>query len=209
MNRGYALAAGLALLMFVWAGPLRAAAVHSFAAHMLLHMSIVAVAAPLIAIGMAGSRLDPVMRAPGMFSAVPASVIEMCAVWAWHAPALHEVARADGRMFAAEQLTFLGAGWFLWMSIFGGDPAQRITRAGVGAIALLVTFAHMTLLGALLALTPRALFTHGHGAGGAAASIADQQTGGAIMLVVTALACVGGGLWLSWQLLRTSPRADT
>ncbi len=56
------LAGGLIVLGAAWLGPLPELSRHSFAAHMVMHMSVVAVAAPLIALGIAGSRLDPVLR---------------------------------------------------------------------------------------------------------------------------------------------------
>jgi cytochrome c oxidase assembly factor CtaG len=54
----------------------------------------------------------------------------------------------------AEQTAFLVSGLLVWISVFGGDPAQRHTRIASGIAALLLTSMHMTLLGALLALAP-------------------------------------------------------
>ena len=59
---------------------------------MALHMIVVAIVAPLLAVGIAGSRLDPVEKAPALFAAIPASLVELVVVWAWHAPALHHAA---------------------------------------------------------------------------------------------------------------------
>jgi putative membrane protein len=60
---------------------------------------------------------------------------------------------------------------------------------------------HMTLLGALLALTPRPLYTHMAGFAGLT-PLQDQQWGGVIMLVVGGVAYLLGGLWLTAGLLR-------
>ena len=60
---------------------------------------------------------------------------------------------------------------------------------------------HMTLLGALFALTPRALYAAHHGAG--AAALADQHLGGVIMLLVGGGSYMAGGLWLTARMLRT------
>src|SRR5687767_8403180 len=81
------LISGLLTLAAAWLGPLPALAQGAFYAHMTMHMLVVAVATPLIALGVAGSRLDPVWRAPRIFSPVPASLVELIVVWAWHAPA--------------------------------------------------------------------------------------------------------------------------
>ena len=190
---------GVLVLLAAWGGPLPAMAEHSFAAHMLLHMIVVAGAAPLLASGMAGTRIDPVGYAPRLFSPIPASMVELIAVWTWHVPALHLAARLGGLPYFFEQGTFLAAGVLLWSSVLGGDRAARPSRAAAGVLALVFTAIHMTLLGALFALAPRALYSH---AAGPAESLRDQQLGGAIMLIVGGAAYLGGGLWLMRDLLR-------
>ena len=97
----------------------------------------------------------------------------------------------------------MAAGLIVWLSVFGGEAARRHERAGVGVAALLLTSMHMTLLGALLALTPRELFSHttqAHGRG--LAPLDDQHLGGAIMLAVGGASYLAGGLWLTTRLVR-------
>jgi putative membrane protein len=200
VTRRLALAAGAAALAAAWLGPLPRLAAQSFAAHMVLHMTVVAAAAPLIAVGLAGGRFDPVRRAPALLAAIPASLVELVVVWAWHTPALHHAARQAPLAFAAEQASFLGAGLFLWLAIAGGDSGLRRARAGAAVLALALTFAHMTLLGALLALTPRPLYHHHPAA--AAGALADQHAGGVLMLAASGVACIAGGLWAGRGLLR-------
>lgn len=191
------LAAGACVLLGVWLGPLPRLAPGSFSAHMVMHMGVVAVAAPLIAFGIARGRWDPVRLAPRLLSPIPASVVELIAVWAWHAPALHHVARHSTLGLVVEQGTFLVAGLLVWLTAFGGPEEDRRARVGAGVVAMLLTSMHMTLLGALLALPPRALYDHGDGI----ASLTDQHLGGAIMLVAGGLAYLLGGLWLTAELL--------
>lgn len=181
-----------------WLGLWRALAPGPFAAHMLMHMGVVAVAAPLLALGMAGSALDPVPHAPRLFVAVFASLVELCVVWAWHAPLLHHFARHTRVGVIAEQGTFLLTALWVWLSALGGSASG--TRGGAGILALLLTSMHMTLLGALLALAQRPLYAH-PGAD-VAAELGDQQLGGAIMLVIGGVAYLAGGLGLARGLLR-------
>lgn len=195
------LTAGLLTLAATWLGPLPALARGVFFAHMTMHMAVVAVAAPLIALGISQGKLDPVRRAPALFAPIPASVLELVVVWAWHAPALHHAARHEAAAMILEQGSFLLAGLLVWLSAFGGDPARRANRAAAGVVGLLLTSMHMTLLGALLALTPRALYLHAGSAGGLS-PLADQHLGGAIMLLVGGLSYLLGGLWLTAVLLR-------
>jgi putative membrane protein len=194
---------GTLTLAAVWLGPLPQLARQAFFAHMTMHMGVVAVAAPLLALGIAGGRRDPVRRAPGLFAPIPASVLELVVVWAWHMPALHHAARHSVAGLVAEQGMFLLSGLLVWLSAFGGggDRGARGARTGAGVIGLLLTSMHMTLLGALLALAPRPLYAHSHGLFGLT-PLEDQHLGGAIMLLVGGAAYLLGGLWLTAGLLR-------
>jgi putative membrane protein len=174
----------------------------AFTRHMAAHMTLVALAAPLLAALIARSRFNPVARRPYWFSPITASLIEFVVVWAWHAPAWHVAARHGNGMFALEQASFLGAATYLWLSILGGDDASRAIRAGTGIIALVLTFAHMTMLGALLALTQRDLYGHGVDA------VGDQQLGGAVMIASGTVAYLGAALWLSRSLLIARPYGE-
>jgi putative membrane protein len=197
-----------AILAATWLGPLPALSRHSFAAHMTLHMLVVAVAAPLLALGLAGGRFDPLRWRPRFFSPVPASIVELVVVWTWHAPALHHAARSDVLIFSIEQATFLAAGLLLWFSVLGAGTLRTANRAGAGIVALLLTSMHMTLLGALLALSPRPLYGHAVAAGTLSA-IDDQQLGGAIMLVVGGVVYLLGGVALTIALFRRASMVRT
>jgi putative membrane protein len=199
--RPTSLAVGLLTLGCVWIMPLHVVVPGGFSAHMTMHMGVVAVAAPLLAYGVAGGRFDPVLRAPVLFSPIPASVVELLVVWAWHTPALHHAARHSSLAFVVEQGTFLASGLLVWLSAFGGAAADRERRGAAGVVALLLTSMHMTLLGALLALPPRPLYAHPFPGQGALGPLQDQHLGGAIMLVVGGVSYLAGGLWLSGQLL--------
>jgi putative membrane protein len=192
---------GLLILAAAWLGPLPQLAGRAFFAHMTMHMCVVAVAAPLIALGVAGGRFDPVRRAPTLFAPVPASILELVVVWAWHAPALHHAARHGAAWLVAEQMTFLLSGLLVWLSAFGGDEPRARPRRAAGVVGLLLTSMHMTLLGALLALSPRPLYAHAEGFN-SLTLVEDQHLGGAIMLLVGGISYLAGGLWLMVGLLR-------
>jgi putative membrane protein len=196
--------AGVAVLALAWMGPLPNLASDSFAAHMTMHIAVVAIAAPLVALAAAGTVVDPVRTMPRVVAAVPASMFEFVVVWAWHVPAWHHAARQGTGVFVLEQATFLIAGLLLWSAAVGGNREQRRQRAGSGIVALWLTSMHMTLLGALFALASRPLFTHGSSSD--VASVADQQLGGVIMLLVGGASYLVGGLWLTATALRSSTR---
>jgi putative membrane protein len=173
-----------------------------FTWHMGAHMAVVALAAPALALGVAGGRWDPVCRAPHRISPVVASMVELVTVWAWHAPGLHMAARSESWAWALEQITFLFAGLYLWVAALGGTGEQRRARASGGITGLLLTLMHMTLLGALLALSNRVVYRHHHHGPSLLSPLHDQQLGGAVMIVMGGLAYLVGGLWLVGDVLR-------
>ena len=65
---------------------------------------------------------------------------------------------------------------------------------------------HMTLLGALLALAPRALYQHATHFPGLT-QLEDQHLGGAVMLIVGGASYLAGGLWLTAGLIRQGSKA--
>jgi putative membrane protein len=208
MMRTSLLATGLIVLAAAWLGPLPGLAPEAFAAHMTMHVLVVAVAAPLIALGLADTRADPVPRAPWLFAALPASLVEFLVIWGWHSPALHHLARHSAWGLATEQGSFLAVGLLLWLSAFGGGAAVRAGRAAAGILGLLLTSMHMTLLGALLTLAPRVLYPHGETALALLSPLEDQRLGGIIMLVGGGVAYLAGGLALMGGLLKERPAGD-
>ena len=196
MRRAALLLGGTALLALAWSGVPAALSPGPFTAHMVRHMAVVAVAAPLLTLAVAGSPIDPARRWDLARAAVPASLVELVVVWAWHAPALHHLAQHGAAARAVEQASFLAAGLLVWVTCLGHGGGTR-RQAAAGVLGLLLTSVHMTLLGALLALTPRALY---HPGGGAAAQD-DQALGGVVMLLAGGSAYLVGGLVLAARLL--------
>ncbi|WP_258604325.1 cytochrome c oxidase assembly protein [Mesorhizobium sp. AR10] len=189
---------GLVTLALIWVGPLLEAWSGSFAAHMLAHMGVVAIAAPLIAIGISKTIRSVATAAPLL-----ASLVELIVVWGWHAPAARQWAETSTIATILEQTSFLGAGLFLWLTCIAARDSHALARDAAGAFALLLTSVHMTLLGALLSLAPRPLYRLGDvtcfglvlGAG------QDQALGGVIMLMIGAAVYLAGGVFLLARLL--------
>jgi putative membrane protein len=195
---------GLAALALAWSG-LADHFVPPFTAHMIVHMLVVAAAAPLLALAVAGTRLDFALPLPLLFAPLQASLLEFALVWGWHAPALHGFARGSLTGVVLEQASFLVAGFVLWLACIGERGGGR----AAGVFGLLFTSMHMTLLGALLALAPRALYGHAHdGATVALSAIDDQNIGGVVMLAVGGAAYLIGGLVLMARLLNAPAQAE-
>lgn len=168
---------GLGLLAALWLGPLPTLAAVSMTAHMALHVAVVAIVPALLAPGLA-------LRLPaGAILAVAA--LDMVLIWGWHLPAAHLAASLTDAGFVLQQASFLLVGLLLWAA------AGAAGRLG-GAVLLLATAMHMTLLGLLLLLAPRVLYPGVCGGGPfGLAPLADQQAGGLVMALV-APAIYGG-----------------
>jgi putative membrane protein len=114
---------------------------------------------------------------------------------------LRAASEASVGMTVLEQAIFLAVGVFLWWTAFGAPNERKHAAAGAGA--LLLTSIHMTLLGALLALSPRSLYGAGQVTclGLVLEAEQDQHLGGVIMLLIGAIVYLTGGLVLVARVL--------
>lgn len=158
-----------------------------FPAHMLRHMGLVALAAPLMVLAL------PEMSRRASPPVVLGAFAEFTVVWIWHLPALHHAAQDHLTIRLTEQAMFLIAGWAVWAS------ALTAREPLLGAGGLFLTSLHMTMLGALLILAPVDLYAGSHGH---AANLAGQQLGGMLMLAIGTPIYLLGGLMLSRQTLK-------
>ncbi|MCA0205232.1 cytochrome c oxidase assembly protein [Pararhodobacter sp.] len=182
---------GLTLLALLWLLPLNAW-IQPFPAHMLRHMGLVAVAAPLLVLGV------PRLAARLALPPVPAAAIEFLVVWGWHLPLSHALGRGGLPGFALEQASFLAAGLLVWAGCLAA--AQPLA----GALGLLLTSMHMTLLGALLVLAPRDLYAE---ICGTPPDLSGQQLGGMLMLAIGGPVYLLAGLALTARGLARRPAA--
>ncbi|WP_075292893.1 cytochrome c oxidase assembly protein [Pararhizobium arenae] len=176
----------------------------SLVAHMLVHMTTVAIGAPLLAVAISGRRRDPSCRL-GKSGPILASIIELLIVWVWHVPVMRTLAETRTDAMLAEQASFLLAGVLLWSACF--RPQAEGSGRLAGIIGLLFTSIHMTLLGVLLTLAPRPLYGAGDVTclGITLSWEADQQLGGIVMLMVGAAAYLLGAVVLLADILKPAP----
>lgn len=160
---------GAALALTVWALPL-GDWLGGFQAHMLRHAFLIAVVPALIAPALPMRGAPPLLLAAG---------VEFAAAWGWHMPGAHMAALLRPALGAAEQASFLLAGIAVWWS-------ARATGPLGGAVALLLTSIHMTMLGAAILLAPRVLYPY--------CDLDAQGIGAMIMLAIVTPAYLIGGL---------------
>ncbi|MEF2553422.1 cytochrome c oxidase assembly protein [Aurantimonas sp. A2-1-M11] len=190
---------GTVVLAGLWLSPLVELSRRAFSAHMILHLGIVTLAAPLLVIGLRRFGIGLQAIRPGIASAAAASAFDMFVIWGWHTPVLHEAAARHAEVFVFQQLSFLAAGLLLWAVSFAGRGRGA---AAIGAFAMFTTFAHMTMLGALLALAPALIYAPDVCIGAFGfETLEDQRLGGVLMAVFGGFPCLVGALVLVQRLV--------
>jgi putative membrane protein len=203
LKRGAALAGGLVVLALALVSPVHSASATLLSAHMVQHLLLVVVAAPLLALGRPGrAMLRSLPRslrrwavAPrlaravhriclGMARPVPAWIVFTIALWAWHLPAAYGAAVRSEPIHAVEHLCFLGTAMVAWSVVLRDRPGEGLGALG-RALWLLATAAQGGLLGALLLFARTPLYpVHGNGpASWGLTPLQDQQLAGAIMWI--------------------------
>ena len=166
--------------VLIWAAasspPVHEAAHELFAAHMLQHLTLVLVVAPLLALG-TPSALTP--RGTWATSAVSVVLLQTIVLWAWHLPALYDRALADDLLHVFEHVSFVASAWLFWLFVFRTE--DHLKRVG----AVFFTGFQSAALGALLTFASEPLYaSHANGsARWELTALEDQQLAGGIMWV--------------------------
>lgn len=205
LRAAWPLPLGCLVLAALWLGPLPEMSRIAFSPHMILHLGLVGLAAPLVAIGLVRANLLPRSGVTLGWGAT-ASLLEFVIVWGWHTPGLHELAARQTPYFVVQQTSFLVAGIAVWGVSFA-DRSRG--AAGAGLLAMLTTFMHMTMLGILLTMAPVPLYPDDicRGAFGFD-PLEDQQFGGVLMTVAGGLPYLAGGAVLAWRLVAGGHREE-
>lgn len=156
--------------------------------HMVDHIALLAVAAPL-----AAWMLRHRLRAPSPRAFVLIVALHIGLIWAWHLPPVFDAARSGSALHLIMGASLFAVGLAFWSAIIGLG-----TERWQAILALLLTGKLFCLFAALLVFSPRLLYAglaHGHHAHHSAlGGIADQQIAGLIMLAICPLAYVTSGV---------------
>ena len=166
-----AFAGGLLAIVVALISPLDGMSAALFSAHMVQHLLLILVAAPLLVLGRPllvllwalplGGR-----RAIGRFEhrAAPRSVwrtlsapmvawlLAAATLWLWHLPALYQAALRNNTIHALEHLCLLATALLFWQAMIGAGARRRCGR--IAAVAYLLTMAaQCSVLGVALAFS--------------------------------------------------------
>lgn len=135
-----------------------------FSAHMLQHLLLLLVAAPLLVLGLPvglmkrALRIGWVAKTEKVLSQpVFAWLLSISTLWAWHMPALYNAALVNHNLHIVEHLTFLVTAVIFWWT--GLNPIARLQMNTLPAM-LYFFFAALgsSILGLLLAFAPTSMF---------------------------------------------------
>jgi len=207
--RGVAFYAGLAVLALAVASPIDAYAGELFWAHMVQHVLLMMVAAPLLLLGRPWPRLSrplplavrrPLARGvlvgPGLAPArsafrwlgAPAAsfVLFNGTLLLWHVPTLYNLTLRDGPVHDLEHALFFGTALLFWVHLLPGATSRPrlgdVARAGYATGALLVSW----VLAIVLGLAPGPLYAAYAALAdrpGGLTALADQQLAAGVMWV--------------------------
>jgi putative membrane protein len=200
-RRTVAFLTGIGVTLVAVAGPVPGWSEHLLWVHMVQHLLLTVVAAPLLALGAPVSTLrfglSPTARSTvagwsratrrwrrGIGDPPPlvvATVVHIVLTWVWHAPWLYDLAVRSPVVHALEHVAFLGSAVWVWVEIVATARRNRRAQAlaTIACFALIVTGG---VLGALLTFASRSVYAVYTGAGGLTA-LEDQQLAGALMWV--------------------------
>jgi putative membrane protein len=222
--------AGLVVVFLALDGPVDAGASALLSVHMLQHMLLTMVAAPLVVLGapvtLALRVSSPETRTRILLPVLNSRLVRIAAnplvtwsllfvvLWATHLTSLYEAAIQNGGVHALEHLAYLGSAVLFWWSVVGLDPIPARISHPARILYLFLAMPPMAFLGLAIYSSDRLLYTYYATVPGATitSALADQHLAGALMweggmfVVVPALAFV----LLDWMRReeRAAVRAD-
>ena len=208
--RQISFAGGLLLLAVATVGPMDRLGDDLVFGHMIQHTILTDEAALLLAIGLTGPVLRPILATPGLrhlrtlMHPVLAIALWIVVIYAWHVPVLYQAAAEHALLHLGEPASFLGAGLVMWLALLGPFPKPEwfghIARVGYMAV---VYFSSMGLANILMwsgtVLYP--VYAEGEQAHGIA-PLTDQSLAGAILMIQGGLVMIAVFVWVLLQWAR-------
>ena len=193
--------AGVGVVLFSQLGPAAVWSEVLFWPHMVQHLLLTLVAAPLLAYGVPvttvrsalpdGPRTALVRLARGSrrlrrrlgapHPLVLATVSHIAAIWLWHWPLAYDAAVANPALHLIEHATFLATAVWFWSEVRATRRrGQRTEALATACFAAMIV--QGAVLGALITFAGRSLYAVYDGGAGLTA-LEDQQLAGALMWV--------------------------
>jgi putative membrane protein len=211
---------GLAALAVALISPLDRVAGTIFSGHMVQHLMLISIAAPLLVYGRPGlpvfmalpadlrhslkaiaMRLAWTRRVGRLFlNPILVAGLHAVVLWAWHLPGPYQAALTHDGLHIAEHVSFIATAILLWSLIIGRGERRRLGYAPA-VMLVFVTSLQSGALGAILTFAMSELYPLHRG--GAAAwgltSLEDQQLAGGIMWIPQGMLYLAAMAILLWK----------
>lgn len=216
-RRAFSFLAGVAVLVVALLSPLDPLGEVLFSAHMIQHLLLILVAAPLIIVGAPEvvtvwaipdrwrKRAAPMLGGVQRFVegdranalSVLAILVATGVLWAWHAPRLYDLAVQNELVHATEHGAFLVTALLFWAAVLRLSPRARLGN-GLRVLYVFAMAVQGSILGALITFSQRPLYqAHANiPAVWGIDPLPDQQLAGLIMWVPPALLYIGVAAYL-------------
>jgi len=219
--RPWAFASGLLVALLVIGSPLSALDHELLTLHMLQHLLLMTIAAPLLMAGNAAVALRsgaprPVAAAIGTLhlSRMTRPLLHPVSCWlagtmvvvVWHVPAAHELAMSSASWHLIQQVSFLAGGLLFWRPVLARGRMEPF----VPLYLLLATFP-CDALSAFLAFCGRVVYACHRGAPAAfgLSPLQDQQCAGALMWFWVTVAYLVPAVAVTLRLLSPRPERES
>jgi cytochrome c oxidase assembly factor CtaG len=205
-------AGGLAAVALALLSPIDTVGTALFSVHMVQHLLLIVVAAPLLVLGDGGTGILWSLSLDGRRGvgawwrrqrALPALwhrlrrplvalALHLSALWLWHVPAAYDAALSNEAVHVAEHACFFLTALLFWYPV--ADPHRR-ARLGVGPATLYLFVAGLqgTLLGALITFARHPWYAAHYGTTVAwgLTPLEDQQIAGLVMWIPAGFVYLG------------------
>jgi putative membrane protein len=202
--RTAAFLAGLFAVLAALASPIERYAGELFSVHMVQHMLLELVAAPLL---LAGAPITLALRVSSqsvrrtLLAVLQSRIVHVLSFpviawllfaavnWGWHFSALYDDALENQALHYLQHATFLGAALLFWWPVIGADPSPWRLPHPVRLLYVFLAMPQNSFLGVALMSAPTVLYPHylTNARDWGLPPLDDQALGGIIMWVVGAL----------------------
>ena len=197
-------ACGLALIALATVGPLDTLADDFVFGHMIQHTLLLDEISLLLALGLTGPVLAPLLGKPGLkrlqalMHPVAAVALWLVVMYGWHLPPLYQAAEESELVHLFEHACFLAAGVTMWLALLG--PFPKPEWFGNGAKAIYVAVVHFSSMGLanILMWSGTVLYPFYEASDRAHAidPLTDQSVAGVILMVQSLILMLGILFWL-------------
>jgi putative membrane protein len=216
-HRVAAFLGGLLAVAAALMSPLAGLSAALFSAHMVQHLVLILVAAPLLVVGTPVTAFlwtlplsarqrtvrhwkhNRAARAVGKLlgSAIAMLLLHALSIWVWHLPALYDAAVGNPWLHSLEHITFLATSVLFWRIVLP-VAGRRALSPGLGVLLVFVAAMQSSALGVLMLISRDAWYSAHtpHVAAWGMTPLEDQQLAGAIMWVPAGTAYAVFALYL-------------